>query len=165
MNMIRFRQAGIVSSVILAASAAALVAPPAGAQDFNARPNYGTVTLRTGYTPDPHTTAVRAGGNLDAQRVSSNCRGFISSAPDVRLVYTSGSLPLIISASSRADTTLVVNAPDGSWYCDDDGGVSGLNPAVRFNRPASGRYEIWVGTYGSGSLEPARLSISEVSSE
>ena len=39
---------GLVTSVLLAASAAALVAPSAGAQDFNARPNYGTVTLRAG---------------------------------------------------------------------------------------------------------------------
>ena len=163
--MIRFRHAGIVTSVILAASAAMLAAPSAGAQDFNARPNYGTATLRSGFTPDPHTTSVRAGGSLDAQRVSGNCRGFISAAPDVRLVYSSGSLPLIISASSRADTTLVINGPDGSWYCDDDGGENGLNPAVRFNSPPSGRYEIWVGTYRSGSLEPARLTISEVGSE
>ena len=163
--MIRFRHAGLVTSVILAASAATLVAPPAGAQDFNARPNYGTVTLRAGFTPDPNNVSVRAGGNLNASRVSANCRGFISSAPDVRLVYSNGSFPLIISASSRADTTLVINAPDGSWYCDDDGGVNGLNPAVRFNRPPSGRYEIWIGTYRSGNLEPARLSISEVSSE
>ena len=163
--MTRFRHAGIVASVILAASAAALVAPSAGAQDFNARPNYGTVTLDAGFTPDPSNVSVRAGGNLDASRISSNCRGYISSAPDVRLVYSNGNFPLIISASSRADTTLVVNAPDGRWYCDDDGGVNGLNPAVRFNSPRSGRYEIWVGTYRSGSLEAARLAISEVSSE
>ena len=75
------------------------------------------------------------------------------------------SLPLIISVASSADTTLVVNAPDGSFYCDDDGGVNGSNPSVRFNNPQSGRYEIWVGTYRSGSPQAARLHISEVSSQ
>ena len=159
--MIRFRHA-LVSTVVLAASLAVL---PASAQNVDGRPNYGTVNLRTGYTPDPHVVAVRSGGNIDASRVGSDCRGYISAAPDVRLVFSSGSLPLIISAASRADTTLVVNAPDGSWYCDDDGGVNGMNPSIRFNRPASGRYEIWVGTYGSSRLEPARLHISELYSQ
>ena len=72
---------------------------------------------------------------------------------------------MIISAASNADTTLVVNGPDGSWYCDDDGGNSGANPMVRLNSPRSGRYEIWVGTYANASLQPARLHISEVSSQ
>ena len=51
----------------------------------------------------------------------------------MRLNYRAGSYPLIISVASRSDTTLVVNGPDGSWYCDDDGGNYGLNsgPALR----------------------------------
>ena len=160
--MNRIRQAALVMSVLLAG---ALVAQPASAQDINGRPNYGTVNLRTGYTPDPHVVAVRSGGNINADRLGGDCRGYISASPDVRLVYSSGSLPLIISVASGADTTLVVNAPDGRWYCDDDGGVNGLNPAVRFNRPMSGRYEIWVGTYSSGNAQPAELHISEVASQ
>ena len=75
-----------------------------------------------------------------------------------------GSFPLILSVASGADTTLVVNGPDGSWYCDDDGGINGLNPALRFGSPQSGRYEIWVGTYAQGSTQPARLVISELDS-
>ena len=121
--------------------------------------------MRTGFEPDPNVIAVQSGGDLDASRVSSNCAGFITSAPDVRLVYTAGSLPLIISVASQSDTTLVVNGPDGRWYCDDDGGVNGLNPQVRFNHPASGRYEIWVGTYRAGATQNARLHISEVRSQ
>jgi hypothetical protein len=160
--MIRFRQAALVSSVLLAAGLT--VAPPASAQNINGVPNYGTVTLRSGFMPDPHVTSLRSGGNVDASSLSSDCRGFISATPDVRLVYSSGSLPLIISADARADTTLVVNAPDGSWYCDDDSGSRGLNPSLRFNNPSSGRYEIWVGTYGNSSFEPAQLHISEVES-
>ena len=160
--MFRFRHAMLASSVMLLA---ALNVSPASAQNINGAPNYGTVNLRSGFTPDPHVTNLRSGGNLDASTISSDCRGYISGAPDVRLVYSSGSLPLIISASSRVDTTLVVNAPDGSWYCDDDGGSRGLNPAIRFDNPGSGRYEIWVGTYGNSSLQPAQLHISEVYSQ
>ena len=150
---------------VAAAFSLALVAP-AAAQDVSADPNYGTVNLRTGFTPDPHVVAVRSGGEINAQTINGSCQGFISNAPDVRLVFEAGSsLPLILSVAAAADTTLVVNAPDGRWYCDDDGGEGGLNPMVRFNAPASGRYEIWVGTYGSPTLRNARLHISELYSQ
>ena len=149
----------------MAIALGAFAALPAAAQDINADPNFGTVNLRSGFTPDPHVMAVRSGGTINAEQLSASCRGFISSAPDVRLHYDAGTLPLIISVASSADTTLVINAPDGRWYCDDDGGARGLNPMVRFNRPQRGRYEIWVGTYGSASLEPANLHISELSSQ
>ncbi len=155
------------AKTILAVAAAAVAAAyPATAQDYNLRPNYTTLTLRAGFRPDPHTVQLQSGGNIDsAGAISRSCRGFISNAPDVRLVYSAGSLPLIISVASDADTTLVVNAPDGRWYCDDDSGVSGLNPMVRFNNPLSGRYEIWVGTYGSGRLNTATLAVSELTSQ
>jgi len=159
--MSSFRSFSLAASVLLAAA----IPASAPAQDFNATPNYGTINLRTGFQPDPNVVRVQSGGNLDASRLDSTCAGFITSAPDVRLVYTAGDLPLIISVASRSDTTLVVNGPDGRWYCDDDGGVNGLNPAIRFNHPASGRYEIWVGTYGRAALRDARLNISEVSSQ
>ena len=143
-----------------------VVAGPATAQpNPNGTPNYGTVTLNNGFTPDPRVVSLRAGGDQPANRAGSNCAGFITSAPDVRLQYSAGSLPLIISVAANSDTTLVVNAPDGNYYCNDDGGVNGSNPAIRFNSPQSGRYEIWVGTYRSGSSQPARLHISEVSSQ
>jgi len=157
----------MIKHMLGAAAVAALAVLPASAQNVNAQPNYGSITLRTGFTPDPQVIAVQSGGDINAEAaVSPDCRGFISNAPDVRLHFTGGSsLPLIISVASRADTTLVVNAPDGRWYCDDDTGVNGLNPMVRFNRPLTGRYEIWVGTYGNSSLQPASLHISELYSQ
>jgi hypothetical protein len=150
-------------ALALAASVAVI---PASAQNFNLAPNYGTVNLRTGFPRDPHVVNVRSGGNIDASRINANCRGFISEAPDVRLNFVAGSrLPLIISANSGADTTIVINGPDGRWYCDDDGGERGMNPSVRFNNVQSGRYEIWVGTYGGRTLHPAQLHISELTSQ
>lgn len=151
--------------IVAAAALACAVAVPAVAQDYNARANYGELSLESGFTPDPRVISLRAGGDQAARNLSSSCSGFVTNAPDVRLHFDAGSLPLIISVDAGSDTTLIVNAPDGSYYCDDDGGVNGLNPSVRFNRPMSGRYEIWVGTYSSGSTQPARLHISEVSSQ
>ena len=149
----------------LAVAVSLAAAAPIAAQDVNADPNYGTVELAAGFAPDPHVVAVRAGGSLPASGIRSGCRGFITAAPDVRLDYAAGSFPLIISVAAAADTTLVINGPDGSWHCDDDSGESGLNPSIRFNNPAAGRYEIWVGTYRAGFSQPARLHISEVRSQ
>lgn len=154
-----------VRTLAVAVSLAAAAALPAIAQDFDADPNFGTLELASGFTPDPRVIDVRSGGPLDSHTLSASCRGFISNAPDVRLHYNAGSSPLIISVAASADTTLVVNGPDGSWYCDDDSGESGLNPMVRFNNPRDGRYEIWVGTFASSSLQPARLHISELRSQ
>lgn len=138
---------------------------PAGAQDVNADPNFVTIRLRSGFTPDPRTIPIRSGGEINAQSVAPACLGFISGTPDVRLDFTAGARPLILSVAAGADTTLVVNGPDGSWHCDDDGGVNGTNPMVRFDAPASGRYEIWIGTYGNSSLQPGQLYISELTSQ
>ena len=149
------------------ALAATVAVIPASAQNYNLRPNFGTVNLRTGFPRDPHIVNVRSGGNIDAERINARCRGFISNAPDVRLNFVAGSsLPLIISVNSRADTTLVINGPDGRWHCDDDGGRYGMNPSVRFDNVRSGRYEIWVGTYGrANAFEPGQLHISELTSQ
>lgn len=164
MNVIR---TAALAAVALALSACASIQQTSGGGPLNydAQPNYGTMSLAAGFTPDPRVVSLRAGGDVDARSLHSTCSGYVTSAPDVRLNYQSGSLPLIVSVAANADTTLVVNAPDGSWYCNDDGGVNGLNPSVRFNSPMSGRYEIWVGTYQAGATQPARLHVSEVSSQ
>jgi len=148
--------------LLLAAFSLASVAGPAVAQDIDASATYQEIELDSGFSGDPRVIAVRAGGSIDASRLGSPCAGFIAGPPDVRLTYDAGSLPLLISAS---DTTLVVNAPDGRWYCDDDSGEAPLNPMVRFNNPASGRYEIWVGTFSDTASQPARLHISELTSQ
>ena len=122
---------------VLAVATAASIAVPSGAQNVNGTPNYGTVTLRSGFLPDPRIVALQSGGNVDVSQRNSNCLGFITEAPDVRLNYTAGTLPLYISVDSSADTTLVVNGPDGQWSCDDDGGNRGLNPSIRHPWPSA----------------------------
>src|SRR3954465_12437308 len=90
---------------------AGLAAAPAAAQDYNADPNFGTLNLTSGFQPDPQVVAVRSGGEINANTIAAACSGFISNAPDVRVNYTAGSLPLIISVAADADPTLVRNAP------------------------------------------------------
>ena len=150
--------------LFLAATALVCCVGTAFAQNTGLDANYGELTLEAGFTPDPRIIPLRAGGDISARRAGSGCNGFITNAPDVRLHYDAGSFPLIISVDAGSDTTLVVNGPNGEFYCDDDSG-EGTNPSIRLNNPRSGRYEIWVGTYASGSPQPARLHISEVGSQ
>src|SRR5690606_10515749 len=100
-------------------------------------------------------------GPVQASMLNPACRGYIYGVPDLRLNYTAGSWPLYISAQSSSDATIVVLDPNGNWICDDDSAGS-LNPVVAFRAPTSGAYRIWVGTYGSGALLDATLSISEL---
>jgi hypothetical protein len=87
----------------------------------------------------------------------------VGGPPDFNLEYTAGGLPLYLSASSGDDLTLLVNSPDGSWYCDDDSGAGPLDPGLSWVKPQSGTYNIWVGRLSTSDLVDATLHISEVS--
>lgn len=153
---------------ILAAAiavAAVLSAAPAAAQDPDLEPHYETIHLSANFRPDPRSVLMQSGGAISASDIRADCKGFISTPPDVRLVYSAGALPLIISAHSLEDTTLVVNAPDGTWHCDDDSGPGRWNPSLSWDAPQSGAYDIWVGSYSEGTLSEARLYISEIRSQ
>lgn len=149
-----------------AAAAGALIAAVtftvgAQAQNISANPLYGTVNLNTGFLPDPHAVSVEAGGPMDASALGAGCRGYITpDQPDVRLNFNAGTLPLYLYVESGADTTLVVNLPNGNWLCNDD--FIGLNPGLGMQPAMSGQYDIWVGTYAPGSIPPATLLISEL---
>ncbi len=138
-------------------AAMSIGASRADAQDPSANPTYGSVSLRSGFLPDPFTRNVTAGGSILTNL--GGVRAHVAAAPDFRLHYQAGNLPLIIRASSGSDTTLLVNLPNGQWIANDDGG-KGLNPSITIPQPMSGRYDIFVGTY-SKKLSPARLVISE----
>ncbi|MDF1768045.1 peptidase S1 [Maricaulis sp.] len=150
-----------IKTILAAGIAAASFAGVAAAQDWSLQPTFGTVNLNSGFQPDPYTTSITAGGTIQASNLSPSCAGMIANAPDFRLNFNAGSLPLYISAYSNADTTLVINGPDGSWYCNDD--TNGLNPSVAWGSPDSGQYDIWIGTYGTNSdLASSTLHISEL---
>ena len=70
--------------------------------------------------------------------------------------FTQTAQCVAISTTSDADTTLAVRAPNGEWLCNDDS--NGLNPMVSWEHPRSGRYQIWVGTFGEPGEEPVTPS-------
>lgn len=133
----------------------ASLAGPAQAQTF------GSVSLRAGFTPDPYRATLTSGGSIAASSLFSNCTGWVADNVDFAVHYVAGGFNLTISSSSSADTTLIVQAPNGSWYCDDDSGP-GLNPSITIGNPQSGRYSVWVGSYRQGEYARSTLSVSEL---
>jgi hypothetical protein len=128
---------------------AAAAATTAAAQDPSAAATSGSMRARAGFTPDPIQVSIYSGGSIDASRLGGACVGMIASVPDYEFTYTAGSFPLSFGVVSNGDTSLVINGPDGRWYCNDD--AEGLNPVLTWGRPPSGSYDIWVGAVGEAS--------------
>lgn len=132
--------------------------------NWRASPFFGTLNLRGGFTPDPTTIEVRAGGSTPNPLSGSGCKGFLTTtAPDVDVNYSgSGSLSLTFSATSDTDISMVVYTADGRWLCDDDSGGN-LNPKITIARPAAGNYNVWIATYRTMSDRPtATVGVSEL---
>lgn len=151
---------GLLAGFGAAAQQAKQPAPDA-LPNWRAEPRYQTLTLNAGFEPDPREVRVEAGGEREATAIRPECAGWIDfSRPDVDLNYTAGQYPLIISAVSTVDTTIVVNDSEGNWHCNDD--FEGLNPGIVFRTPRSGNYNIWVGTFERGRPQSATVRVSEI---
>ena len=155
----------VISAIAMASATLALSVaggPSASAQNASATPNFGSARLSAGFSPDPHTVRVVAGGSIDAYDetpLPTACVGKISSAPDYRVTYSAGAFPLVFRTVASEDTTLVINGPDGEWSCDDDSYGDG-DAQVVFRKPQSGVYDVWVGTFGDSPVT-ASLRITE----
>jgi hypothetical protein len=141
---------------------AALTPENLAAQSISMEPYYGRVTLRGGFMPDPHVVKLTAGGGRSVNVGNGSCSyGNVSDRPDLNLTYEgNGSRTLYIYAEGSSDITLLVNMPNASWRCDDDG-LGNLNPILVIPNAPSGLYNIWVGTYGS-DMTNAMLYITEI---
>lgn len=134
---------------------------PAASPNWQVEPRYGRLNLSSGFTNDPRSVNLTAGGSEEYSSWQVDVRGYFSlAAPDVTLTYDAGSFDLYIYVESSADTVLLIRQPNGRWVGNDDF-ADGRNPAYRIVEPRSGEYQIWVGTYDGGTAS-ARLSISEV---
>lgn len=144
---------------LLAVAAGVLFAAPAMAQSAHLTATFGEVHLSAGFTPDPYRVSMTAGGHINGAALPGACIGNIADAPDFEITYNAGSFPLVFRTLSSADTTLIINGPDGRWYCDDDSYGDG-DAMVRFSNPQSGTYDVWVGVFGDNTA-PATLEITE----
>lgn len=119
-------------------------------------PSAGEGRLRDGFSPDPFTLQVEAGGPVDSSSIAEEniddgdyCGGSFARAPNYRLNYRAGDGALKFSAEADEDTTLAILGPNGRWRCDDDTAGS-LNPGLTYDDPQSGDYTVYVGRYSDG---------------
>lgn len=129
------------------------VAPPPSQSGLflnRGQANFGVHNVYGTNLASPYVVNVISGGNLEArqQGIPSNCMGFVTQQADVIVNYTSPSRRLAFFVDGQGDTTLIVRAPNGQWWCSDDEG-GGQNPLIDMTNPQQGQYEVWVGSYRS----------------
>src|SRR5690349_19899496 len=84
-----------------------LTTPLAYAQDQDATPAFGSLSLSSGFSPDPRVVEIAA----DPGNISAPCGHSVRELPYVRVEYSGGGT-LIVSAASSADTSLLITGPD-----------------------------------------------------
>jgi hypothetical protein len=123
-------------------------------------PNYGGVSLTTGFMPDPQMRNGMSGGPVDAMSLNSSCRGYIDMRPDHTLYLNTPFNFLRVYVNSAQDTTLVIRGPRGEMYCADD--TFGLNPAIDLQGASPGQYQVFVGSYAQGTNAPYSIGFTEM---
>lgn len=135
--------------------------------------NYGAYQIATGFLPDPVQISLVSGGaggnrvQVSSEPISpvnsGNCRGEVTMQPDVIVNVTQPGQFLRFFTMAQGDTTLVINDGRGNWWCSDDDGGN-LNAMIDMANPVPGQYDVWVGSYSSGTNLQAVLGITELPS-
>lgn len=141
-----------------------------GGLDYTLDPNYGGVELEEGFSDDPHTVEIVSGAtDEDSVDVSSagidpSCYGYATTAPDYRVIWSGSAdaLRFFFAAETEgSDTTLIINDPSGTWFCNDDFESGVYDPLVDIEEPLEGTFDIWVGSYTLGENIPGTLYVTE----
>lgn len=156
MSFLRFVSHGLAVSAVGAAMAL-FTAGSAYAQqcpDWQLNGIPVATDAETAWVPQQY--PMYAGGALDLSLCTSvpNGRGHVTAAPSFSISYDARNTgrALEFRVDSQCDTTLLVNDATANWqFSDDDGGT--VNPRLRLADAASGRYDVWVGTYGAEACQ------------
>jgi hypothetical protein len=135
-------------------AALALVPTPASAQQAQ------LLTLASGFTPDPRSVSLKAGGDVEVDEGSCTY-GYISESGAMGLDYEAGALDLYVYVQSDIDTMLLISTPSNEFLCDDDSHGS-LNPRIHIEDPESGRYIVFVGGYTQNEYRDATVYFTEL---
>jgi len=140
------------------------IIPAPAKLDYTANPNYGEANLSAGFTPDPFSIGITSGGDVDVSYLGGGCSGFASVSADLRVNFGGGGAALLrfYFIGSNGDPTMVINDPYGNYYCVDDS-FGTVNPTIDFNNPAGGTYDIWIGSYASGTNISGTLYVTSAS--
>lgn len=119
-----------------------------------------TLDLTAGFPLDPTFVSVNGGGEVDATLLGAGCTGFINDKPVVTVNWSGEAELARVFFVSDHDPTLVVLAPDGRFFCNDDAHADLLDPLIRIDNPPQGTYRIWIGSYAKGQLIPGVLVLT-----
>ena len=130
----------------------------------NLAPTFGRISLPGAVTTSHYSTG-RTEGALDATGVNGQgaCHGFVTAAPSYVLNLGAAQAFLRAFVTSASDTTLIIQFPDGRFFCNDDS-YNTLHPSIE-GAFAAGTYYIWVGIYRAGQRHPFRLAITSDQNE
>lgn len=138
---------------------------PVSAQAVPKNAVFGSITIRSGFRPDPQELRGISGGEVAAmdkvgvrETPTGACLGFVDEHPDHRLKLNSFFNYLKLAVESKGDTVLVVRGPGGVW-CNDDS--QNQNPVIAGEWKA-GDYEVWVGSRNRDSFYNYVLEITQV---
>lgn len=108
---------------------------------------------------------VVAGGGINLFERAGACglegHGYVAAAPDFTVYYEApnADAELTMNVTAQCDTVLLINDLNAAWLFNDD--TNGFDPQITIPAAASGRYDVWVGTFGS-SLCQASISMASV---
>jgi hypothetical protein len=136
-------------------------AAEAAGLDSDLDPTYGSYILEAGFTPDPASWSMTAGGPIDAGYLGGDCRGSTDTEPDLSLQWQGDSTFLRVYFVGEGDTALVINDPNTTWHCADDSYGTG-HPSIDFSNALSGRYDIWVSSFSQGDFVGGTLFVTEL---
>ena len=142
--------------------AIAAIAYPAVAQRAA---NFGVITLSSSSQAQGQTRGHTQGSvplaSITRQDSQGNmCVGFAESEPDhvLRANQNLGAIAVRVD-SNGGDTTLLVQAANGTTWCGDDAAGS-TDARVQINNLSSGDYHVWVGSFDPGVRYQYRLHIN-----
>ena len=129
--------------------------------------NFGSRSLTPGFSLEDGNVTGYTGGSYsfsalaNRDELGNSCLGYGDSQPDYILTLEQDftALQLMVD-SGGADTTLVIEGPDGFW-CGND--IDDYNPDARIigENVKAGSYSVWVGTMAPGDRQNYTLTISE----
>lgn len=121
---------------------------------------YMTIELSGGFALDPFFVSLNGGGPVDASTLDPGCTGWISERPVVQLNWSGHADFAEIFVYSDHNPSLVIQAPDGSYFCNNDTNDLLQDPTIEVTAPVTGTYNIWVGNIDNRGLIPGVLVLT-----
>ncbi|MFN8565248.1 MAG: hypothetical protein U0703_27310 [Anaerolineae bacterium] len=114
--------------------------------------------------PDPYAIpGSLGGGDVDVGAQNEHCPGMYTTFPSFGFTLPEPTAFLRIFFTSddpAADAALIVQMPDGTWYCNDDS-FNTKQPTVDvIGNPSVGGVSIWVGSFNPGESIPGTLYLT-----